>query len=201
MTAFDRDLSPDPVRELARACESFVHKALNVPLDYTQDTLPLLDHYLQLAKAGATELHTLVGAAAGAYFGEVIREHFGRSSTRWANVQTIEQTDGWRIEFSQVFLWFNPVLFAREALAEQDLTEGGTGFQLLAAEQSVLSAALSSLGAVESVEYYSLSTRFDVLCSVVDRLTILRQRALKTTDSLPTIDAVTYRATIDGVDN
>lgn len=195
MNPKNSESTPEPVRELARACENFVHKALTLPLDYSQDTLPILDHYLQLARDGAVELHRLVGAAAGAYFGEVLRQHF---SARWAHVHTVDNADEWRLEFTQVFLWLNPVLLAREALALDDVVEGGAGFHVLRAEQDALTSALQSLGTVDSEEFYQLSTRYDVLSSVVDRLTVLRQRALGLTEELPIIDAATYKASIQG---
>ena len=194
MNAKSLENTPEPVKELARACENFVQKALNVQLDYTQDTLSILDHYLQLAHNGAVELHRLVGAAAGAYFGEVLRSHF---SARWAEVKSTDNCDHWRIEFSQVFLWLNPVVLARESLQQEDVVDGGAGFQVLQSEREVLTSALKSLGDVDSDEFYKLTTRYDVLSSVVDRLTILRQRALNVTDELPVIDSATYRATVD----
>src|SRR5688572_23563251 len=38
---------PEPIRELCDACIAYVTRALAVELDYTPDTLPILDHYLR----------------------------------------------------------------------------------------------------------------------------------------------------------
>jgi len=106
--------APGPIADLAEGCVRFVEKALGVRLDYTPETLPLLDHYLAQARgdAGARmETLDLLAQAAGAYFGEVIR----RKHPSWWRTDA-EDPMQWRIELEAVYLAFHPMLFAREAL-------------------------------------------------------------------------------------
>ena len=74
---------PEAVRELAEACVGYVLGAVGVPLDYTPDTLPLLDHYLRTVPENAAgEVLALIAPAAGAYFGEVVRRTIGLTHGR-----------------------------------------------------------------------------------------------------------------------
>src|SRR5687768_1752387 len=68
------ETQPVVVLDLAEACVRFVKRALQIALDYTPDTLPLLDHYLRSASdISKEEILSLHVPAAGAYFGEVVR--------------------------------------------------------------------------------------------------------------------------------
>src|SRR5690349_4012336 len=67
---------PEPVAELVTVCLDYVRRALKFELDFTSDTLPVLDHYMESVKDLRTErpeLVPLVARATGAYFGEVVR--------------------------------------------------------------------------------------------------------------------------------
>ena len=73
---------PGKVIELAANCVRFVLANLKVELDFTIDTLPLLDHYIAEARASIKERPeslALTAHAIGAYLGEVIR----RRHTCW----------------------------------------------------------------------------------------------------------------------
>lgn len=119
--AVRRQVSPPPepppppaVADLADGCVRFVEKALGFQLDYTPETLPVLDHYLEqagAAAAGRTEALLLLVHAAGAYFGEVIR----RQHASWWRAEGDDPL-AWRIELEAVYLAFSPMLFVREAL-------------------------------------------------------------------------------------
>src|SRR5262249_46544401 len=65
--------------ELAEACVRFVEAALGVRLDFSAETLPLLDHYVASRReelVAKPETIGLVARAAGAYFGELVRRQF-----------------------------------------------------------------------------------------------------------------------------
>ena len=53
--------------DLAHTCVAAVQRALGIELDFTQDTLPILDHYVSMAqgtKAEVIELLERLGSAA-----------------------------------------------------------------------------------------------------------------------------------------
>jgi hypothetical protein len=105
---------PPAVADLADACVRFVEKALGFQLDYTPETLPVLDHYLEQAREAAAERSDallLLAHTAGAYLGEVIR----RKHASWWRVEGDDPV-AWRIELEAVYLAFSPMLFIREAL-------------------------------------------------------------------------------------
>ena len=70
--------SPEPnaetiLRELTAACQRSVQEAVGVPLDGTQDTLPILDHYLsEVPKDSKPEVLSLIAPMCGAYFGSLM---------------------------------------------------------------------------------------------------------------------------------
>ncbi|MEM6961235.1 MAG: hypothetical protein AAF550_05765, partial [Myxococcota bacterium] len=114
--------SPIEVVDLAAACVNAVEQSVGIRLDYSQDTLPILDHYLRDSAIQSNNgdknpsILSLVGPMAGAYFGEVLRT--GLPGARW---RTGEDYTEWRIEFQPVFLWMNPIGFAVAAIFEEDL--------------------------------------------------------------------------------
>lgn len=162
---FRPDGTPEHVRDLAVACVQFVERATGVLLDFTSDTLPLLDHYLRSVGTSQPEIRGLVAPAAGAYFGELVRRVY---PARWH--APVDDHAAWRIEFETCFLFFNPVALALEAIDGHEAVEGGAGFGVTNQDRGHLVLALEVLGTLPEDEYYLLSTRYDVLESVVDRL-------------------------------
>src|SRR5262245_48959173 len=98
---------PDPVPEYASACLDYVRRALSFELDFTAETLSVLDHYVSTVAptlGERPELGPLLARATGAYFGEVIRTvipGFWRIPS--ANVHD------WQLCCRHAFLWVNPV--------------------------------------------------------------------------------------------
>ncbi|MGZ5970083.1 MAG: hypothetical protein ACXWP4_20565, partial [Polyangiales bacterium] len=158
--------APSQVLDLAAQCARFVEKSTGVALDFTPDTLPLLDHYLRQVPRDGEGLQGLVAAAAGAYFGEVVRRVF---PCRWHAPP--DDYGAWRIEFEHIFLHFNPVAFAHEAITASEVVKGGAGFGVLDQDLEVVRGGLEALGTIGEDDYFRLATRFEVLNTVVDRLT------------------------------
>lgn len=158
--------APDEVRELADACVSYVERATGVRLDYTAETLPILDHYVREARAqvGARpELVDVVAAPIGAYLGEVARR---RLPLRWFAPPGEHRR--WRVELENVFLSTNPVGAAVEALELGDVEGWGAHLRLRPEDQAKADAALAKLPEVDVEEYYAPSSRLEILEIVVD---------------------------------
>ena len=183
------DGTPAHIHELAVACVQYVERATGVLLDFTGDTLPLLDHYLRSAEAIDPAVRALLAPAAGAYFGEVVRQAY---PARWTAPES--EPEAWRIEFERCFLYFNPVAFAIEVMESRDAVEGGAGFGVTTDDLPMLQSALASLGAIPEDEYRSFSTRFDVLEGVVDRLMAGSEKEFP---GLVQVSADVYRAALD----
>jgi hypothetical protein len=146
-----------------------VKQSLKLDLDFTPDTLPLLDHHLQTAQTEARkspELRELLATSAGGYFGEVVRRHL--PGARWH----VEPGDfgAWRIELGHVFLHFNPIAMAMEAI-ESGEAEGWSGhLEVLPQDRSLLEQALSRMGDIDEGDYYTLAVRLEVIEQVVAAL-------------------------------
>jgi hypothetical protein len=158
---------PPAVAELIAACSRFVASKYKVPLDGTPDTLSLVDQYVRDARDAIKERPEsleLVAPAIGAYFGEVIRQTF---DAEW-HAEGLH--DAWRLYFHNVFLSFNPIGMAREALAMQE--EGGwhAHMELDPAERDVIDERLAVIPEVDEEEYYLPTTRFEVITIVVETL-------------------------------
>lgn len=162
---FAFDETPDRVRELSLGCVQYVQRATGVVLDFSSETLPVLDYYLQGLRGEKPAVRALLAPAAGAYFGELVRRIF---AARWHAPR--EEYDRWRVEFSQCFLHFNPVAMAHEAIDGAELVEGGSGFGVNAQDLPLLKAALDTFGAISEDDYFRLATRLEALESIVDRL-------------------------------
>jgi hypothetical protein len=171
----DLEPSPDPrdappptaVAELAAACVRFVAAKYKVPLDFEPETLSLVDQYVRdgreelRAKPEALEL---LQASIGAYLGETMRRAFGAT---WF---CEGDYDGWRLDFTFVYLTFNPIGMAREALALATADGWHAHLEADAGEREILEQRLASLGEIDEEEYYAPTTRFDVVEIAVDTL-------------------------------
>jgi hypothetical protein len=156
------------IEELARACTEYVRRAVGIDLDGTPDTLPILDHYLaNLGEVDRTdEILELVVLAAGAYFGEVVRRTLGHG--RW-HLEAGDPT-GNRLELEHVFLFFNPMGMAREAIASAEQPGWMAHLEVLPRDRPLLEQSLSRMGDVREDDYYRLAVRFEVIEQVVSAL-------------------------------
>jgi len=163
--------TPDEIVELVVACVNFVRDALGIELDFTPETLPILDHYLLIAReslADRIELRELVWRCAGAYFGELVRRRYnGFWSLPNPDVHT------WRLNQRRVLLSFNPVGVVAEAMAGSDKSDGPTGAMRLArADQDEVARRLAEVPPLPEDQFYLLSTRLEVIDTVVEHLRI-----------------------------
>jgi hypothetical protein len=145
----------------------FVFAKYKVQLDFTPDTLGILDHYVREARAELLirpEGQALIETAVGAYFGELVRGVFASS---W---RAEGEYPEWRLSMSEVYLAFNPIGMAREALTLSDAPGWHAHLEMHAAEQGNVARRLASLPEVDDEEYYAPSTRFDVIELAVEAL-------------------------------
>jgi hypothetical protein len=160
-------VAPQQVSDLAEACVRFVAAKYGLTLDFQPDTLSLLDQWLRDSRAeasGRPETAQLVQTTAGAYLGEVLRREFGAT---W-NVQG--DYPDWRLYLAPVYCAFNPIGMAREAILLEPQEGWHAHFELDPAEAQAIEGRLAALPHVEEDEYYAPSTRYDVVCIVVDAL-------------------------------
>lgn len=157
--------APDAVLERAASCVRFVLLSLKIELDFTPETMSLVDHWLSNAREADDTAVPLVAEAAGAYFGEVVRRAI--PGARWHVGRTPEE---WRIELDHVFLSFNPLGVAHEALGEDDAPGWRAHLEVLKEDRALLEQTLSRLGDVREDDYYRLSVRWEVIEHVVAAL-------------------------------
>ena len=176
------DEVPREVAELAGACVAFVHRALGVTLDYQLETLPVLDHYLEEARAAARErpeTAPVVAHASGAYFGEVLR----RRHASWWRTEGDDPTY-WAVQLQPVYLSIRPIevvhaalLRAPEASFGRRVAEGPPGpseelapLELDEEDRVAIAARLAELPPVSDAEYHSLSTLLEVIDIAVEAI-------------------------------
>jgi hypothetical protein len=161
---------PDDIAELAQACMRFVKDALGMELDYEPETLPILDHYLQERAAGAKpEVAELIGPAAGAYFGEVVRRTL--RGARWHN--PAGDYAQYRLEYEPFFLCFNPIGVALEVLEGDDVPDVGAHFQVLDDARQAVHESLENTEQVRPEDYYTFSVRLEVLQQIAGVLSAI----------------------------
>ncbi len=158
--------------ELSAACARYVLAKYRVPLDGTPDTLSLVDQYVKDTRADLVvrpEAAGLVAATVGAYLGEVVKRAFGAEWVAEGDYSS------WRLQMRTVYLTFNPLGMALEALSLGDA--GGDGgedwhahLETDIAEREEVLARLRSFPAVDPDEFYLPTTRFDVIEMIVEAL-------------------------------
>jgi hypothetical protein len=162
----ERPSAETRVLDLAAACVAYVRRAIGIELDFTPDTLPILDHYLdEVVTAGddKPEVLDLVVSSAGAYFGEVLRQSLG--NMRWH----LDDTDptAWRLELEHVFLFFNPLGMVREAIVSAEQPGWMAHLEVLPRDRALLEQSLERMGGVREDDYFRLAVRFEVIQQVV----------------------------------
>ncbi len=160
--------APEVVRDLAAACVTAVERAVGVALDYTQDTLPILDHYFRTMEVGEgedDEVLSLMAPICGAYFGEVVRRDLGME---W-HVPSDEYL-GWRLEHRGCFLWFNPIGAAIEGLVNGEAAGWNGHLHMLDRDKETVRGALDGLGDVRAEDYFRLAVRYEVLQTAIESM-------------------------------
>ncbi len=154
--------------DLSDACVRFVQGSLGIVLDFTPETLPILDHYLREArKTPRDELLQLIAPAAGAYFGEVVKATLG--PCRW--YLEGEGPEAIRLEFERCFLGFNPVGAALEAVLGEEAPGYGAHLQVLPSEAGLVRESLERTGDIRREDYYRLAVRYEVIEQIATLLT------------------------------
>ena len=114
---------PENVLELAASCVRFVAQKYNVALDFTPDTLPMVDQYVRDAQkeiSARPETMAVLAATVGAYLGEVMRREFGAFWFAEGDYAA------WRLYFTHVYLACNPLGMVLEALDARRGRRAGT---------------------------------------------------------------------------
>lgn len=159
---------PDKIAELCDSCVRFVSAKYKVAPDFTPETLSLLDQYVSDARdelAVRPEAIDVIQTTVGAYFGEVVRRAFG---AHWGPIG--DDPSAWKLMLANVYLSFNPIAIAREAILEGDAEGWSSHFKTDPSEKDVVMKKLAKLPPVPEEEYYLPTTRFDVLQMVHDAL-------------------------------
>ena len=104
---------PTVIADLAASCVRYVQHGVGFTLDFQPETLPVLDHYVVLARKAAnerTETAPLVAQAIGAYLGEVARRKYGGF---W---RIEDDPRSFRVELEPVYLVLRPIELVSRAL-------------------------------------------------------------------------------------
>jgi hypothetical protein len=158
---------PPVIIDLAAACRLAVRQAVGVDLDFTQDTLPLLDHYVGQATGSREEITALVVPMCGAYFGEVLRRSLGPA--QWDIPENAEPSE-YRLQFERVFLELNPLGMALEAVTRAPAEGWGAHLALRPTDRALVEDAVDVLGDVRDEDFYRFGVRFEVVEQAVEAL-------------------------------
>jgi hypothetical protein len=176
MTTDTAPATPERIEELTASCIRFVHATTGLQLDLTHETLPILDHYTRLSRtelATRPEAGPLIAQASGAYFGQVLAIEFG-GLWRAMNADVHE----WQLYFQPQFLLLNPVGIAYDVLFEGGTHDGPSAdLRFARDERALVEARLNALPEVSHDDYFTFSTRFDVVQIAVEALRGLQQTA------------------------
>ena len=153
----------EEVRELSASCEQHVRDAIGLELDGTIETLPILDHYVRLSRDAVRErpeLLPLLARTVGAYFGQVVSDHFGGF---WS--LTSPDVNTWYVCLRSVYLAFNPIGMAYAALIwsiDEELPPGPPAeLRLSAQDRGWVEQRLAALPPVREGDFFTLSTRVE----------------------------------------
>jgi len=155
---------PPNIQEYARQTLEYVESALDFTLDYTGETLPVLDHYLKTVPREEESIIDLVSYSAGAYFGEVVRRELGG---QWLCNSGDPNT--WRFVLP-TGIAFSPPGLVGEAICLKETDEHSASFYFPQPLIPHLEVILGRMAEVTEEVYYSLSGRMDTLQHIEDVL-------------------------------
>lgn len=174
------------VESLASSFREQVRRALGVELDGSETSLAFVDHHLRQASDESREaILTLLAASAGAYYGELVREHVGAT---W--IGDGEDPRALRLLLRPQFLYFSPIDQALEAIVGESLEPDDTrlppgpahdpAFHLTPIHPEEeddethdavwLHARLAELAPVPADQFHSLTCRFETLTLMLELL-------------------------------
>jgi hypothetical protein len=158
---------PSAIIDLVAGCRLAVQRVVGIDLDFTQETLPLLDHYMSSATGSREEITHLIAPMCGAYFGEVLRRSIGPA--QWLAPSASEPWE-LRLQFEEVFLELNPAGVALEALMRETSVGWGAHLTVRRRDRVHVESSVALLGDVREDDYYRLSLRYEVVEQVVRTL-------------------------------
>lgn len=162
------------IEDLAQGCVRFVKEALGIELDFTGDTLPVLDHYVRVrARAPSEEVVALLAPTLGAYFGEVVRRSF--AAVHWDEAGS--DYHAYRLAFETFTLSFNPIGVAVEVLTRSESEDWGAHFDLSPSTREQVERSLQQTAPVNLDDYYTFTVRFEAIQQVADLLGALAEQA------------------------
>lgn len=159
--------APDEILELSRTAVEYVARSLGTTPDFSPETLPILDHYARQVRDTLGErpqLLELLARATGAYFGEVARHVIDGFWLLGSN-----NLHDWRLCTRSAYLHFNPFGVAFDVLSAS--TEHGgprSNLDLAPEDRDAVDARLRALPPVSEDDYYTFSTRLEVLEIALD---------------------------------
>jgi hypothetical protein len=156
---------------LADRCKAHVKNRLGFELDFTAETLGVLDFFVNdvlkeegggveppLGDPRRAHLVQLLAPTIGAYFGEVLCRVF---PCRWR--LAADGPQDWLLEFENVPLRLNPVGAAAEAFAGNDVIAWRGELATSADETELLAERLAAAPPVPENEFFNLAPRYAVL--------------------------------------
>jgi hypothetical protein len=161
--------APEAIADLVRACLEYVKRSLGTDLDFTPETLPLLDHYLIEVReelSAKPELAELTAHAAGAYFGEVLRRQM-RGFWRMPSASLHD----FQVCSSVAFVSINPFGVAYDALFGSADHQGPRSNLRVAPEDAgYVTARLATVPELPEDQFYLLTTRIEAIEITVEAL-------------------------------
>jgi hypothetical protein len=162
VSALSLGAPPPEIEELVAACLDYVARAVGFSLDFSPETLPVLDHYLASVRKDLPKnpaIGPLVAPAAGAYFGEIVR---ARVTGFW-HLPSSNRHD-WVVASQVAFVCINPIGVGYDALYGGTDHDGPRSDLRIAHEdRSYLDQRLAVMPPLPENDFYLLSTRLEVL--------------------------------------
>ncbi|MBN2344642.1 MAG: hypothetical protein JXX29_13330 [Deltaproteobacteria bacterium] len=175
---------PEEINQLVERCRAHVQKRFNIELDFTSDTLSVLDFFVEeMVKeenngvcppgghpARMNMIH-LFAPTFAAYFGAVLTNHFGG---RFRHVE--KDVSEWRFEFETFLVRFNPVAVAANVIAKTEVKGLDSILHSSAKLMPKLQERFDAAPDVLEDDFFSFCTFFESIQIANDFLTEVSQK-------------------------
>ena len=160
---------PEEIYQLTERCRAHVHKRFAIELDFSSETLSVLDFFVEemvkdenqgnSPKPGDARRMNMVQLFAptlGAYFGACLLQQFGGRFRH-----TEKDFTNWRFEFDSFFLRFNPAAVAASVIARKEIDGLSPALIASAKQMPLLQERFDAAPDIPEDDYFSFCTWFE----------------------------------------
>ena len=143
-----------------------VYSKVNIDLDFSPDTVSLLDYYVNEIGDVDKSMFSLMSTISCAYFGELVRRNIGG---QWY-IEDKDNPENWQVRFNSCPLAIYPFILSSEVISKGKFSLESSIFSVSPSRHDLLLELLEKSNPMAEDQYYSFAGKLDIIELAVDFL-------------------------------